>query len=490
MADDHLSDYDAAAEPEMEAPLLPDMKPEPVSTLKELRDLAALTAAYFVSSVSWVAMKTTDTALLGRVGTRYLDATALSDLWTSSTGVFVQGRVLGVFVSQAVGAGNRALAGVWLQTSYVILSAILVPVAAAWACTGPALEALGVRNGKLRSDAAFYALVLMSCLPARVGFSQITQFFSAQKIMKPSYVTAPLAMVLNLALGVALVLGLPFLGFRGYGFPACPAVTAGVEYVQLAVVVGVFCMRQQLQAPCRPEGGWWDLSGVTRARLRTYAAMYAPAALAIASDFWRVSAVGAVIAATLDDDDLGVFNASYRIMWMSLTLTGSLGGAIATKLGLRLGRGDAEGAKTGVYLGLAAAFVLLVALALVVVAIPRQLGSIFTSDKDLLDTFEHVRVPLATTIFSMNAAVVLERVPFGMGRARAVLVAGAIGSWCGQVPAVWACVYYWKKDLSSVYVGVTAGYSLLACILLGIIATTDWSQQARDALARSEVATT
>ena len=67
--------------------------------------------------------------------------------------------------------------------------------------------------------------------------------------------------------------------------------------------------------------------------------MYAPAALAIASDFWRVSAIGAVIAATLDEDDLGVFNASYRIMWMSLTLTGSLGGAIATKLGLRLGRG-------------------------------------------------------------------------------------------------------------------------------------------------------
>ena len=57
----------------------------------------------------------------------------------------------------------------------------------------------------------------------------------------------------------------------------------------------------------------------------------------------------------------------------------------------------------------------------------------------------------------------------------------------GQVPAVILCVEFWRKDLRSVYTGVAAGYALLVAVLLGIIFTTDWRQQASDARARSEV---
>jgi hypothetical protein len=39
----------------------------------------------------------------------------MSDLWTSSTGVFLQGSVLGTFCGQAFGSGNKKLAGVWMQ---------------------------------------------------------------------------------------------------------------------------------------------------------------------------------------------------------------------------------------------------------------------------------------------------------------------------------------------------------------------------------------
>ena len=117
-----------------------------------------------------VGMKATDTALLGHLqeeGTTYLrcrddvehgdedddydyddlSAVAVADLWTSSTGVFIQvphhhnhhhrrchcrhhhhpphhhhhyhhhnqGRVLGTFVGHAVGAGKPEMAGVWTQ---------------------------------------------------------------------------------------------------------------------------------------------------------------------------------------------------------------------------------------------------------------------------------------------------------------------------------------------------------------------------------------
>ena len=416
-----------------------------------------------------------------------MDASALSDLYTSSTGVFVQGRVLGIFVAQAMGAGNKALAGAWLQVSYVVLALVAAPVCVAWALTGPALAGLGVRDAALRADAAYYALVLMACIPARVGFSQLTQFFSAQQIMKPSFATAPVAMLLNLVLGWALVLGVPWTSFGGFGFAACPVVTTGVEYAQLFLVVSIFCCAQRLHAPCRPSDGWFSLKEVTRARVVTYAKLYVPAAIAIASDFWRVSAIGA-IAATLSNDDLGVFNASYRIMWIVLTATGSLGAAMSTKLAMRLGQGDAVNARRGVLVGIAAAFALLVALASVVALIPRQLGSIFTNDAVLLDKFVKIRFPLAATVLSMNAAVVCERVPMAMGRTRAVMLLGFAGSWVGQVPAVLLCVRLWRDDLVAVYTGVALGYALLTALLGALIARTDWEKFAREAQVRSEVA--
>ncbi len=51
----------------------------------------------------------------GYTGTRYLAAASVSDLWTQSTGVFIMGGVLSMFCSQAIGAGNHALAGIWMQ---------------------------------------------------------------------------------------------------------------------------------------------------------------------------------------------------------------------------------------------------------------------------------------------------------------------------------------------------------------------------------------
>jgi Na+-driven multidrug efflux pump len=68
----------------------------------------------FASRVAYTAMKVTDSALLGHVSKEALSAAALSDLWTDSTGVFLQGRVLGIFVGNAVGAGNFSEAGKYL----------------------------------------------------------------------------------------------------------------------------------------------------------------------------------------------------------------------------------------------------------------------------------------------------------------------------------------------------------------------------------------
>lgn len=83
-----------------------------VSTrLHDAYDTVVLGVPIFLAMLSWIGMKTTDSALLGHVSADALAAAALSDIWTMCTAVFIQGRVLGVLIGAAVGAGNPKLAG-------------------------------------------------------------------------------------------------------------------------------------------------------------------------------------------------------------------------------------------------------------------------------------------------------------------------------------------------------------------------------------------
>ena len=84
-------------------------------------DLLSLAIPIFVAMVSWAVMKGTDTALLGHVGTQYLSGSAVSDLYTSSSRVFLNAHVLSVFAGNAIGSNNPKMVGVWVQVSLVVL---------------------------------------------------------------------------------------------------------------------------------------------------------------------------------------------------------------------------------------------------------------------------------------------------------------------------------------------------------------------------------
>ena len=190
----------------------------PVASWRSLTwDILALAPAIFISRLGWVGMKVTDTALLGHVSTHALAASSLSDIWTMASGVFIQGRVLGIFVGNAVGAAKAgtapwSVAGEWFQVSIAVLGVIALVVMGLWALTEPVLTLFG-EEPSLVSDASFFSLVLMACIPARVLFSQLSQYFSAQGIVKPSMQVALIGLAANLTLGFVFVLGVPFEDF-------------------------------------------------------------------------------------------------------------------------------------------------------------------------------------------------------------------------------------------------------------------------------------
>jgi MATE family multidrug resistance protein len=181
-----------------------------ITMFQDVVDILVLSGPIFLAMISWLGMKTTDTALLGHVSADALAAAALSDLWTMCTAVLIQGRVLGILVGGALGAGNPKLGGIYLQVSLVVLSGVSVIVFIAWNCTEQVWVAFG-SNVDIAADAGYYARILSLSIPAQVLFGQVSQYFSAQRIMNPEVHSSLFALALNLLFGFGLSWGLEFL---------------------------------------------------------------------------------------------------------------------------------------------------------------------------------------------------------------------------------------------------------------------------------------
>lgn len=447
----------------------------------DMFDTVKLGVPIFISMLSWVGMKTTDTALLGHVSSESLSAAALSDLWTMCTGILIQGRVLDILVGGAVGAGNPKLAGVYLQVAYAVISSVSIFVVLAWNLTERVWIAFG-SDAEISAMAGYYASVLSISIPGQMLFSQLSQFFSAQRIMHPEVNASTFGMVCNLIFGLMFVLGFFIPGFDGFGFAACPWVTTSAVYVQLLFVYIIYIHGQRLHEPC---WGGWSLEEITTSRIKTFCELYFPSAFGIASDFWRVAVIG-TMAARLGEEEVAIFNTSYRIMWIVLVLVMSLSGASGINMSIRLGRLDSHGAKQAGHVGVGMASAACLLIGSVVWLQIRSFGRIFTNDEKFLDMFAETRTPFCITLVLMNVAIAIEKIPYSMGRTKEVFFYGLVASWGGQVPAVYLCMNYWRNDLIGLYTGMAIGYGVLVVLYSFIAFTSDWKKYAELARLRSE----
>jgi multidrug resistance protein, MATE family len=487
------------------------------SVWQDAQDTVGLAAPMFLSMLSWVGMKTTDSALLGHVSADALAAAALSDLvrthknrgarglrykqypllhirtlnlsssllptkWTMCTFVLVGTRVLGVLCSTAIGAGNPKLAGIYLQVSYLVLSFAVLFVVVCWSATEQVWTLFG-SDAKLAHMAGFYARVMGFSLPGQVALDQLGQFFSSQRIMHPEVNASSTALILNVLLGLVLVLGIPIPGWDGLGFAACPMVTVSVVYMQFLIMYLIYVRRQRLHEACWDGWSWQE---ITATRVRAFLELYVPSALGDSSDFWRVAVIGAV-AAKLGDIEVAVFNTGYRIMWIVLVLIGALSSAAGIITSQRLGQMNHLGAKQAGWVGIYLSMAVLSVIGTFVLWKIRWFGRIFTEDDKFLDLFEEARVPFTLALVLMNLSVAIERIPFSMGRSREVFWYGFVASWGAQVPGVVVLTTYWRKDLVGLYWGMAIGYGVLTVLYGWMVFISDWKQYAILARKRSEM---
>lgn len=352
-----------------------------------------------------------------------------------------------------------------------------------WFFTEQVVSLFGV-TPDIAKNAGYYSRVLLLCLPARMWVGQIAKFFAANEKPYPQVNIMTFAAIFNLVFGLILVVGFPFKSFDGFGFKACPIVTTATEWISLLLFVIVYCYWQGMHR----QFGWksFDMKEITYPRLRSYLTIFVPQALSTMSDFLRVSVIG-VFAGTLSELDIAVFNTGYRVMWLGLTLVGSIGSAVSVKLGKELGAGSEDGAKrvlkSGYFL-VAAVEGFLIAMLLLFV---RQLSQVFSSDEEVVQRFVDVKMPLSVMLIFMSFSVYLESLVAGTGRTREIFLIGVFGSWACQVPLSFLFINYVDNSLNALYWGVALGYFITCLGLVWLLASSSWQQLIDEAKLRSEV---
>jgi len=309
-----------------------------------------------------------------------------------------------------------------------------------------------------------------------------------------------------LALGMQLVLGIPFNGLVQYGFWACPAVTTCVEWAVVIVLFAFYCGVLRYHDKCwtKTVREWGPLRDIfvapimsvfapdafpyytenIRPRLWDYIVLSMPATLALGSDFWRFSAIG-MMASWMGPAEVGTFNASYRFAWMNLVVIGSFSSAAVTQLGIALGTGDGQLARRIVKFGILTVTSFLALSTVLTVVFIGQLGKIFSSDPEVLGLFEQSRFEMGFMIFFMCFSMHFELILLSLQKSDVVFKAALVGSWGGQVPAVFVLLVFVSLSLSNIYIGVGLGYVLVCALYIYPVLQVDFEEEAAKAALRN-----
>jgi Na+-driven multidrug efflux pump len=145
-------------------------------------------------------------------------------------------------------------------------------------------------------------------------------------------------------------------------------------------------------------------------------------------------------------------------MWIVMILALSMSGASGINMAQRLGKLDHLGAKQAGYVGVVMAGGVTFLISVVVLCNMRLFGQIFTNDEIFLTLFEETKWSFTTTLFLMNFSVVLERIPYSMGRTKEVFWMGFIASWGGMFDCIW-----WRVPLLVAFVCLLL--ALLCCVM-------------------------
>jgi len=455
----------------------------------ELCQMTNMAVQLSTTRIVRILLTTIDAAFLGHLGTKQLAAVSLSAMWQGVPSSFVQFcmQASTVLCSQARGAGQDKVVGIWLQTTLFIgLIGCLPVMAVFWNIHY--MVAMTMDDEDTVQYAKEFSRMMMWTIPPQFAYVALTSFFSTIDVVMPATFCTCITVVCNVVFNYVFIYGYAAADghqiFPALGFVGSPLATVTSSWVQL-VMFTTYCVF--IKGYHKPYWDGWKREAVGVARLRTFMALGLPIGLFSVVD-WASGAVAGSFSGWCGFQVAAGQNVLNGLFAISYSTVSGFSTATQIRLARYLGEGKPESAKRILKIGSSTLMTGGVIVCGLVSVYHDSLWRIWTTDEELVQKCDSALIPFMAGIMMAYLRFTLTIVMSSLGPKEAYLnlVANNIASWCIYIPLAyympiklgWGISGFWWSDF--------AGELFKVIILAWGVSRVNWQQASIDARKKAQ----
>ncbi|RHY38970.1 hypothetical protein DYB38_007036 [Aphanomyces astaci] len=443
---------------------------------QELRELASMAIQLSLRQMVRQVMTITDAAFQGHIGTKQLAGVALAGMWMGVPSAFIQFAIqaISTLCSQAYGAGNNQLVGVWLQTAIVFAVAGAIPVMIWYMFVGHMIAFTMDDAETVAYGTQFARVMAMGLIPQYI-YGALTTYFATQGVIMPATFCSCFTMCLNIVFNQVFIYGA--YGWTGLGFIGSPLATVASTFVQLFLFVTYTIVIKGYHK--QYWGGWtWDC--IKKERVQVFLALAIPMGASSVVD-WASATVAGAFSGYLGPNIAASNAVMNGLFGVVNSCVSGFSGATQIRMSRYLGKGSADSAKRVLYMGGSIVMGCSVVLLFVFFPFRRNLFGIWSNDPVIVEMCSDAIVVFVICILVAFVRFLLTACMNALSKADLNLLANNIASWCVYVPLSYVLPITLKWGLDGFWIADTLGEFIKAMILVWGVLQVDWNVAAKEA---------
>ena len=401
---------------------------------------------------------------VGHLGKNELSAVSLAGMIANICGYGIfQGiaTCLDTLGAQAYGRGDYVMVGVYTQRCGLLMGLVLVPVLLLW-CKAEIFLEVFVPQKECVILAARYLKVLAIGCPGYVIFELAKHYLQAQGIFKASTYVLLFCAPMNVVLNYVFVWSSTF-GFGFIGAPVAVVITdytmALIALMYIAYIDGYQCWK-----------GW------SKAALSNwnYMCQLALSGVITVEAEWLAFEVLTFAAAHLGTTELATQTVLATLCVLTYQVPLSMGIAASTRvgnlIGAKLPNSAAMACKTGIYVSL----VFGTLNGIILFASRNSIGSLFTSDPDVIKMVAQVLPYGAMYQINDSIAAVSSGLLRGQGRQKISGIINLVAYYVFALPMGLSLAFNANWGLSGLWTGVCLALLIVSGFQTWYVVSADW----------------
>ncbi|KAM0858930.1 hypothetical protein ACQ4PT_047526 [Festuca glaucescens] len=443
---------------------------------EENRRLWLLAGPAIFTSLAQYSLGGVTQVLAGHLTTLELDAVSTENSVIAGLAfgiMYGMGSALETLCGQAYGAKKPGLLGVYLQRSWILLTAMSVLMLPLYLFATSILRFFH-QDEEIAVLAGRFSLYMIPQLFAYALNFPIQKFLQAQSKVMAMAVVSAAALAFHVALSWFLVVPMR-MGLVGLAV-ALNASWWLVVLGQLAYIVMGYC-----------PGAWngFEVDSLAWTELVSFARLSLGSAIMLCLEFWFYMFI-IVIVGNLPNAQVAVAAVSIctnLFGWQIMVFLG-FNAAISVRVSNELGAGRPRAARFAIAVVLMSSVAIGVAFFVAVLLLRDVYGSPFTESPEVVDAVASLGVVFAFSLLLNSVQPVLSGVAVGAGWQWLVAYVN-LGCYYGVgVPVGYAMAFPLQLGVQGMWGGMLTGVGLQTVILVAITMRTNWNKEASEATSR------